>query len=560
MQAVLRGRALADTLSPDDTLSPAQIAAANPKGIPQAVSTPAGKPSNIADDVLSDPRVEKAGAALTSAYESETKELSAAQRDQERRDSQYRDRMDRMVTAEGVTADDLKPWNAQAELAEHKTDLWSQFGSPGFIVAMLGSAFTAQPMNSALQSGAAAMDAINAGDMKAYDKAFEAWKENSALTIKRLDQEHQQIADIDHLRSSNLAEWRVQMETLLHQYGDERKLALLHNGYYPEVVSAQDGEVTAKEHLATAQQALIQNKALMDSLNGHPAQPGETVTHKDAKGNEMAGGDSRYYKGTDMLGAYTDAEKKINEAKFAGRYGSAMTMSRLQEVAIQDRASEIIKEGQAAGKKISSSEAITQAAQEIRPSFSQPRSPATMAASKYIQTHPKATDKDIVEFTKDFTTVMSRARALGTRSAAIDVAVDEAVGASKQALEASKNVPRGEWVPINEIAQLVREKKSSPSQQRFNIANAALVTAYAQTMSRTGVNSVMAQRRAMDVLKTATGPDAYKAGVEQLMTEMQIVKDAVRAAEQSGEAPASGDAKSDVKGTTSSGVPWSIEP
>jgi len=328
---------LADTLSPDDTLSPAQIAAANPKGIPQAVSTPGGKPSNIADDVLSDPRADRAKAALTSAYEGETRELSAAQRDQQQRDSQYRDRMDRMVTAEGVTADDLKPWNAQKELAEHKTDLWSQFGSPGFIIAMLGSAFTAQPMNSALQSGAAAMDAINAGDMKAYDKAFEAWKENSNLTIKRLDLEHQQIADIDHLRTSNLAEWRVQMETLLQKFGDERKLALLHNGYYPEVVSAQEGEAQAKPAIIKAQDALIDYKAKSDFLNGHPVQkdadgkPLEPVTHKDAAGNEMAGGDPRWYKMTDPSAALNDYTKKKRAAEYAGRFGSIGVMDKLRE-------------------------------------------------------------------------------------------------------------------------------------------------------------------------------------------------------------------------------------
>jgi len=333
----------------------------------------------------------------------------------------------------------------------------------------------------------------------------------------------------------------------------------LRNGYDPDVTSAQQAEATSLENMTKARDSLLDNKAKLDALNGHIAQPGEKVTHKDTAGNDMAGGDERWYKQTDPLGALTDVEKKINEAKFAGRYGGAMTMSRLQEVAIQDRANEIMQEAQKAGKKISSADAITQAAQEIKPSFSAPRSPATVAISKYLQTHPKATTDDVVAFNKDFTTVVSRARALGLRSANVDVAVDEAVGAAKQALDASKNVPRGNWVPINELTQLVREKKSSPEQQRFEIANAALVTAYAQTMSRTGVNSVFAQRRALDVLKTATGPDAYVAGVDQLMTEMSIVKDAVHAAEKTEETPAS-DNQPALNGTTSSGIPWSVKP
>ena len=89
--------------------------------------------------------------------------------------------------------DDIKPWNAEKELNNRKTDLWEQFGSPGFIIAMLASSFTAMPMNSALNAGAAAMNAINSGDMDKYHKAFDAWKENSSLTLKRLDLEEKQF-------------------------------------------------------------------------------------------------------------------------------------------------------------------------------------------------------------------------------------------------------------------------------------------------------------------------------------------------------------------------------
>ena len=471
----------------------------------------------------------------------------AQQRQQDMRDNRYRERMERMVSAEGTTADDLKPWNAEQELAEHKTDLWSQFGSPGFIISMLASAFTAQPMNTALTAGAAAMNAINQGDMNAYNKAFDVWKENTNLTLKRLGLEHERFADIDKLRTTDMAAWRTKVELLMRQFGDERKLMLLQNGMDPELDQAFEGQWKAEEGLANAQQALMQQHVLLNAVNADP---------------RWKSGDPQQ-----MMAAYTDAVKQIKSAEFAGRYGAAPSLSREQATAIDERATEIQEQAKKEGHEMPRSEAIARAAQEIRPSFAQPRSPATLAVSKYMQAHPDATSDDVVEFSKVYTGIISRARALGTRSAAIDVAVDEAIGASKQALTASKAVPRGNWVPINQISQLVREKKSSPEQQRFNIANAALVTAYAQTMSRTGVNSVMAQRRAMDILQTATGPAAYEAGVEQLMTEMRIVKEAVRTAQETGElsgndpgadgAPAGGAAPG---GTTSHGVTWSVQP
>lgn len=437
---------------------------------------------------------------------------AALQKQMQARDEDYRGRMEQANAAAGAGIADLKPWNAEAEMGARKHDLWEQFGSPGFVISMLASAFTAMPMNSALNAGAAAMNAINQGDTDAYNKAFGAWKDNANLAIKRSEMEQKAFDNIAHLRQSNMEDWRQQAALLLQQFNDQRKLALLNSGYDKDLLDAQTAEWESRDRMALAIPHIIESNTLLNAVNGDP---------------RWKSGDPKQ-----MMAAYTDAAKQIQEAKYAGRYGSNMTLSRLQEVAIADRAQEIIKQGQAEGKTISTSDAITQAAQEIRPAFSQPRSPGAMALSKYLQRHPKATDADVIQFNKDFTTIMSRARSLGVRSSNVDVAVDEAVGAAKQALDASKNVPRGNWVPINQLTQLVREKKSSPEQQRFDIANAALVTAYAQTMSRTGVNSVFAQRRALDVLQTATGPDAYEAGVDQLMTEMQIVKSAVRAAEQ----------------------------
>jgi hypothetical protein len=64
--------------------------------------------------------------------------------------------------------------------------------------------------------------------------------------------------------------------------------------------------------------------------------------------------------------------------------------------------------------------------------------------------------------------------------------------------------------------------------KNFDLKNASLITAYSQTMSRSGVNSVTAQNRAKEVLLTADGPEAYRAGVNALLQEMEVVQQAVR--------------------------------
>jgi hypothetical protein len=201
----------------------------------------------------------------------------AMEADETRRSKQYRDRMDEMVAREGASINDLKPWNAEKELAERKTGLWDQFGSPGFIVSMLASAFTAHPMNSALTSGAAAMNAINQGDMAAYDKAMEAWKANTDIAIKRMNMEHEEFQDIDKLRSSDLQEWQARMKMAMLKFNDQRGLALMEAGMYPELDEKIAGMAKAKEQLAASRTAIFENwvrqHAIMDSAEGRSGDP-----------------------------------------------------------------------------------------------------------------------------------------------------------------------------------------------------------------------------------------------------------------------------------------------
>lgn len=189
---------------------------------------------------------------------------------QQRQDAAYAARQERMLAAEGATMEDLKPWNADKELNDRKTNLWEQFGSPGFIVAMLASTFSGTPMNSALNAGAAAMNAINQGDMDKYNKAFDAFKENSTLTLKRLDIEEKAFNQIGDLRTRNMEQWRAQATALATRFNDQRMLIMLQNGMDPQVMEAQAGLAKAKVDLAAAHDLLLQNHVRMGMLQDDP--------------------------------------------------------------------------------------------------------------------------------------------------------------------------------------------------------------------------------------------------------------------------------------------------
>jgi len=248
-------------------------------------SPAAGGPAKSLDDLTggSDAQydaITKADLALTKQKIGAEGGMAAIQK---RQDDAYAQRQERMLGAEGATMDDLKPWNAEKEMAKRETNLWEQFGSPGFVISMLASAFTAMPMNSALNAGAAAMNAINQGKMEDYHKAFDAWKENSNLTLKRLDIEEHEFNQIGDLRSKNMESWRAQATALAARFNDKRLQILLENGMDAQALDAIDAKAKSKVELADATKRLEQNNLelqIATALRGDSKDPMKLVEAK----------------------------------------------------------------------------------------------------------------------------------------------------------------------------------------------------------------------------------------------------------------------------------------
>jgi hypothetical protein len=124
----------------------------------------------------------------------------------------------------------LKPWDAQAEGAKYTTPMMQQFGSVASAFALIASAFTHQPLINGLNGAAEAMKAIQKGDSDAYNRAYDAFKENSDLAIKRHEMEMQdwKVAADLAIEKPALAEATYKM--LSAKYGDEKAAALSEAG------------------------------------------------------------------------------------------------------------------------------------------------------------------------------------------------------------------------------------------------------------------------------------------------------------------------------------------
>jgi len=361
-----------------DTASPSSVVASLDKpGVFTDVFT--GKTYNYSD-------LAKGEAGALDIKIGADKLLEQQYRDREQR---YRSQQEQLTKAEAFSVNDLKPWNAQQALAATKHDLWEQFGSPGFIFSMLASSFTAYPMVSALNGGAAAMNAINQGDMDAYNTAFDAWKENTKLLLDRHKMEQDVFNDIDKLRADNFEDWKVETAVALARFNDQRKLMLLHMGMFPELDEARKGQAEAAKQIAQARDAIeeneVQRQIVMHTIQdesgkirpeyfNHPERIAEvmgfakramtapTNAEEAAVNAVLTSPDFPLKSNEEKSKALADAVRPIYEAKAAGR---AAGLSATDAANVTKRAGELMQAAAERGEPITEGQAYNLARKEL---------------------------------------------------------------------------------------------------------------------------------------------------------------------------------------------------
>lgn len=140
--------------------------------------------------------------------------------------------------------------------------------------------------------------------------------------------------------------------------------------------------------------------------------------------------------------------------------------------------------------------------------------------------------QDILQKSAEASGLNAQQRTFGTQTAKMAINSTEAQGAIQLGKEASANVPRGNWVPINKVIQAYQSGTSDPALAKFGAANLAIVNTYARAINPTGVPHAADKEHAMQLLSTATGPDAYNAVLDQLNQEIQIAHSAAPKAKQ----------------------------
>ncbi len=163
--------------------------------------------------------------------------------------------MRHMLAREGVAMDDVKPWDAKVERAKYRSDPIADFGSFASVFAIAASAFTKQPMANALNASAAAMNAVRERNDEEYKYAYQAWKDNTDLAVKRGNMMHQQYSDALSLFNTDVSLGDAKMKQLAVKFGDQQALTMMEHGMYPQLWEMMGSRAKAVEGMTKAVQA-----------------------------------------------------------------------------------------------------------------------------------------------------------------------------------------------------------------------------------------------------------------------------------------------------------------
>lgn len=131
---------------------------------------------------------------------------------------------------------------------------------------------------------------------------------------------------------------------------------------------------------------------------------------------------------------------------------------------------------------------------------------------------------DMAQRSAEFMGEKAAQRTLGTRGVNADMAVTEAQNMVGLGRDASANVPRTQWQPVNKAMNAYRTQSGDPNIVKFGAANLAIINTYARAISPTGTPTVHDKEHAETMLSTAQTPEQYNAVLDQLQLEMKAAQ------------------------------------
>lgn len=506
----------------------ATVAAANGKNPLAAMQGLYEQDRKILDAQAKDPKISADREAVSDAADKGTKGLHAAYDGIEK------------------VGDRLKPWDAEKELNARQTNPIQAFGSLGSIFAAAASLFTHTPAVNAINGMAAAVNAVKANDEDKYKKASAAWKENYQLALERHRAQHEDYEDAMSMADHDINGAKAKLLADSAKYDDAMLRSHLEMGdleKISQIQNARDSSARGWLELKPQMEAFHEHMDMMFAAQKEylPAYLKTPQGQQFLKQNPKFDPDN-----PDMTklprdfigGAALLAQQKEAQAK-AGAGGTSL--------AAQESAA--VNEEMARDPKLSRTEAIAKVKNaasgggftpqigELQASLAERgvslpagmRSKAQMVSAfqGLIDKYPDKSMDEIADLVKsgqiEFGAQKKETQVAAGVAGKVEVFANELDKNLPLVRQASKDVPRGEWMDLTKLLQTGDTHISNPKLKTLKGYINSTLNAYDALAARGGTDKdKRAENRAQ--LLSADGPEAFEAQLKVFENEARIAK------------------------------------
>lgn len=208
-----------------------------------------------------------------------------------------------------------------------QTSLVEQWGSPAMLLALLGSAFTRQPLTNALNAGGAVMKAFQKGDFDAAQQSMAQWKENTDLALKLYGiQSKSTEAAWKAIREGSreaINDAKAELLAYSHAYGDQATISLL------RVDNVEKAEELYRKTKTAADNLDESTKLINDAVENDPAVVSAKQKLTDAGSDPTKAAAAKRELGTAQIKAFGSAQRTL---KGEGPPGGAAAPHAIQAV------------------------------------------------------------------------------------------------------------------------------------------------------------------------------------------------------------------------------------
>lgn len=396
----------------------------------------------------------------------------------------------------------------QPQPKEKTADPLAAFGSTASWLAIFGGLMTRHALTNGLNAAAGAMTAIHANDLATYKQQYDEWKVATENAQKMFQFQNDIYKDVQDRAGNDIKSVQAGMEANAHALKDDPMLAAIKE-------RGMDGAIQLMEARDRMSLSLAEHQAALDK------------EHEKAT----------------LLLRVADARKQISAAKTPDEKAAAQQKLQEAQTAVKDWASVNVPgvqavDARAVGNSTMKPETLDRLADQLIAGDKSALQgvgtgqigAANKAALQDVVTQKMAdagmTGADIAKANAEFFGQAAGERTLGTRTANVEMAVNEAANMADMVTQTSREVPRTSFIPANKAILSYEKNTGDPKVVAFGAALNSFVNAYARAISPSGTPTDSDKSHAREVLDTAQSQEQIDAAIKQLKAEMEAARKA----------------------------------